>query len=676
MVLVLSAVTVGLVTLTVILATSFSKIENQTVDQWTRETAERHAMEVEKQFNQYVYLARTAAECAWQMRGLSDEQKELVLDSIALSLLRNNPGLRASYFMFEDGAYFSDARTSSGSVYNLSWFRGKNGFGFDGAPGDYTLTPEDDYYLGPKNTRAEYLTNTYKWQYKGETDSVMMASLSIPIMQDGKFIGIYGMDLAINDLWDSIVSKVKPMGTGYAILVDNAGIRAAHPKVELRGKLLGDDMEADAQKNMLAAIQKGEPYLLHKLAKATGKLSRIQYIPIHVGTSSTPWSLGAVFPMDVVTEPLQRLRVVAAFVSALVLLALAFALFFLGNAIVGPIHKASRLMENIAHGDGDLTQRLPEDTLDEIGQMSRSFNVFAEKIRGIIAQVQENSRTLASAAEELSSSSQVMSGVATDMSERGQHVASAVEESSSGAAHVSTSLNTLSSSVHSVSAAVEEMSISIKEVEGRCQEELRVASDAQKRAVVVVQTMDRLDKSASEINRVVDLIEDIAEQINLLALNATIEAATAGDAGKGFAVVAGEVKELAKQTASATEQISAQITDIQRSVNNSVLDIQGISKVIGDVNGISQSIVNAVGEQSATMNSVAGSVSEVSKDASVISKNVQEISVGIREVAVHAATLGDAAKSTAGNAEGTEQAAHSLAGLSTTLNSLVGRFKV
>jgi len=199
---------------------------------------------------------------------------------------------------------------------------------------------------------------------------------------------------------------------------------------------------------------------------------------------------------------------------------------------------------------------------------------------------------------------------------------------------------------------------------------------AKKRAEGATITMDNLNTPAQEISRVLDLIEDIAEQINLLALNATIEAATAGEAGKGFAVVAGEVKELAKQTASATEQISTHIKGIQKNVKESMQDISGITEVIEKVNGISQAIVGAVEDQSTTMASVAQAVSSVNRDADTISLNVREISKGIQDVAQHATELGKSSQSTASSASGTEDASKGLSSLSKELQNLVGRFKV
>lgn len=677
LVLVLGATTLGFGLVAFLMASQFAKIQGDVVSEWTAEAGSRYALEVQSQLAIYLGEVRLGAEQGAFLAGLPDSTKLPLADSLCRHVMQANPGIRSAFFLFEGKPYLQTMEVPTGQAYSIAWVRSRTGeIKQDGAPGLMPVKPEDDFWHLPRTTGHEILTNTYKWLYDGESDSIMMASLCVPIFVKGQFVGIFGVDLAIDDLWDKVVSQVKPMKTGYAILLDNEGYRAAHPKKEQRGKLIGDDMPAEKQKLLRDKVAKGETHVVEKLAKATGLLSRIEYAPVTVGNTGTPWSLGSVFPMDTVQEPMIRMRIVTAVVSILVLVALAILLVLIANMIVNPIRNASRLMHEISQGKGDLTKRLPVETMDELGTLADRFNIFAEKIRSIVAQVQDNSTTLAGAAEELTATAKTMNGVANDMSGQTHQVVAAVEESSVGTKRVSESLSNLSGSVSSVSAAVEEMSISIGNVATRCHEELRMANEAKSRADGVMKTMDRLDTSAQEISRVLDLIEDIAEQINLLALNATIEAATAGEAGKGFAVVAGEVKELAKQTAAATDKISAQIQDIQKSVSESLKDIQGISKVIDDVNGISESIVAAVQEQSTTMNNVAGSVSTVSAEATQIAGNVEEISKGIQEVASHSASLGGAAKQTASNASGTEEAAKGLADLSHELHGMVGQFKV
>lgn len=672
----LGLIAIGFIVLGGVLIFQFNRNQSALVDAWVDDSAQEAAGRVDAHLEQYIYLGQGLANATLQWKSSSDEEKSAKISETIQATLKEYKGVRALYFMFERGAYFSEAFNSEGRVYNNSWYKSSTGELKTDGSNDWELTAEEEYWHGPKATNSEIITGTYKWLYEGEKDSIAMTTVAIPIRVNGQFIGIIGFDLTLDDLWETVVKDIKPMGSGYAILADNAGIRAAHPKKEQIGKPLGDDMDKEDQVQLLDAIKNGKSYSIEKIAKKTGKLSKLVFKPIYIGHSKVPWTLASVFPMDTVNEPLQRMRLTALFVFLLVLTAAGFALWWLGNGIVQPIQKASLLMQDIAQGDGDLTQRLPVLSQDEIGVLSTNFNTFAEKVRQIVAQVKENSTTLAGASEELTATARHMSGIASNMSQKTSQVVVSVDQSNNGTQHVSDSLQTLSGSVNSVSAAVEEMSISIREVAGRCQEEFRMATEAKQRAEGVTVTMDNLNTAAQEISRVLDLIEDIAEQINLLALNATIEAATAGEAGKGFAVVAGEVKELAKQTASATEQISKHINGIQKNVKESMQDISGITEVIEKVNGISQAIVGAVEEQSTTMSSVAQAVSSVNRDAGTISLNVREISKGIQDVAQHATELGKSSQSTASSASGTEDASKGLSNLSNELQNLVGRFKV
>jgi methyl-accepting chemotaxis protein len=175
-------------------------------------------------------------------------------------------------------------------------------------------------------------------------------------------------------------------------------------------------------------------------------------------------------------------------------------------------------------------------------------------------------------------------------------------------------------------------------------------------------TVSKLGGSSAEIGQVIKAINSIAEQTNLLALNATIEAARAGEAGKGFAVVANEVKELAKQTGRATEDISEKIQSIQESTEEAMAAIEQIGGVINHINDISNTIASAVEEQSVTTNEISRSVAEAASGASEISQNVAGVSA--------------AARSTSGSASDTQAAAQELARMAAELRSFVAQFEV
>lgn len=231
--------------------------------------------------------------------------------------------------------------------------------------------------------------------------------------------------------------------------------------------------------------------------------------------------------------------------------------------------------------------------------------------------VTETSHALGSASEELTATSTQMAGTAAQTSEQAKLVTAASEE--------------VSRNVQTVAAGTEEMSASIKEIAVNASEAAQIANQAVGVAKNTNEIVTKLGSSSNEIGKVVKVIKSIAEQTNLLALNATIEAARAGEAGKGFAVVANEVKELAKETARATEEIGQKISAIQHDTDGAITAIAQISKIIDSVNEISNSIASAVEEQTATTNEMSRSVAEAARGSNEIAENIARVAQGADE---------------------------------------------
>lgn len=344
--------------------------------------------------------------------------------------------------------------------------------------------------------------------------------------------------------------------------------------------------------------------------------------------------------------------------------------------ILSSLKRINQRIGDIADGEGDLTKRLDASSKDELGQLATFFNTFVEKLQCTIRQIGLSSETVASAATELSTTSTQIAANAEEMSAQTSTVAVSTEQATTNISSISTAAEEMSSSAHSVATAIEEMSSSLNEVSSNCQKELRIVTEASMYAHSSKEVMDKLGTAAKSIGKVVDLINDIADQTNLLALNATIEAASAGEAGKGFAVVASEVKELAKQTAQATQEIEKQVEEMQSNVKAAVQAIDAVSRVIEEVNSISQTIVSAVEQQSATVNEITKNISEVSTGSQEVSRKVTESASGLSMVSSTIKGVNNTVADTAKGILQVKTSAEELSKLSEELKKHFGQFKI
>lgn len=375
---------------------------------------------------------------------------------------------------------------------------------------------------------------------------------------------------------------------------------------------------------------------------------------------------------------------IGAMVNRTIAVFLLAALFILATVLVGGVLlvKSIRLplksmMSSFAAlGEGDLTQDGLLRSGDEFGEMGKSLDKTIGSLRNMIGKIASSSSALTITGEALTASCTQIAASAQQMTAQANTVASATEQSTANINNISAAAEQMSASVNTVASSIEEMSSSIGEVAKNCQKESVIASKANTQAKTTHDLMGRLGISAKEIGKVVDIINDIADQTNLLALNATIEAASAGEAGRGFAVVANEVKELARQTAQATGQISQQIEDMQGNAENAVKAIEQITIIIEEINAISQTIVSAVEQQSATVNEIARSVGGASSAASEIARNVSESARGLSDISSNIQGVNRGAADSSTGINGIMESSHDLLQMSQELQKTVKQFKL
>ncbi len=502
--------------------------------------------------------------------------------------------------------------------------------------------------------------------------------------------------------------------------------------------------------------EKGEGLIEVKAAAGQSQRVLSAYEPVRFGEIG--WALVSEIDYREAYAPVFSLMRWVIGIGAVIALAVAVLGYLVAGGYAGLIERIAGAIRRF--GQGDLTVSVDIDRTDEIGQMAGDFNGSVTAVRSVMEELRSSADSLSSASEQLSSLSTEMAASAEEMNSQADTVAAATEEvtasmgtvaasaeqSSSSVAsvaamteemsatfenmvgfsrktsgnvqHMAKASDEIAAGVHGVAAAIEEMSASLNDVARQTVKASDISRDAQGRTGDVNAKVEALSEASRQIGKVVGMIKDIADQTNMLALNAAIEAAGAGEAGKGFAVVAGEVKELARQSADATDEIADQIDRIQTSIEEAASAIADINDIIGEIASINASIAASAEEQTATANEIsrtvagnaatvkevaenaresaglvddiARSTDETAKTAKEVAVHVDETAKGVREVARYAEEAASAiqdisrniqgvsvaAKQTAGGASQTNASAEELAKMAVNLSEIVKRFKM
>jgi methyl-accepting chemotaxis protein len=324
--------------------------------------------------------------------------------------------------------------------------------------------------------------------------------------------------------------------------------------------------------------------------------------------------------------------------------------------------------------DGDFTVSLVSRGKDDT--LAAVFNDVMEKLRSMVGGVASGTETMGTYTEGFLTSAGQIIETAERLKERSTQVSADANDASGRVVTVAAATEEMSTSVASVATAIEELSTSINEVAKNCQREFDVTTRANKQAIATRQLMELLGEKAQAIGKVIDIIKDVADQINLLSLNATIEAASAGDAGRGFAVVAAEVKQLSKQTAKATQEITEQVQTMQKSTTDAIKGIEDVNKLISEVTLVSQTIVSAVEEQSATVNEISRNVAGARGAADDISRNINTFSSGMQSISTSMVDVDKATDATTNDITQMRSGVKKLARLVLSLQNMVGNFTV
>lgn len=435
--------------------------------------------------------------------------------------------------------------------------------------------------------------------------------------------------------------------TQYFFVLGWDGIMLDHPKQDLVGQNLLDMVDANGKKvfvHIVDQAKQGGGTLEYMWKDTDGVVKpKISHV---IGFPEWKWAIASGVYADDIARNVGKIQGRLAIAAGILLLTATIIAYFIGRSISKPVDQLNGCMQQLAKGDISVEIGM-EDRRDEIGAMANTVRVFQENARQVeklkAEQVEmerhatiEKKAAMNKMADDFEHSVgqivHVVASAATELQANSKHLSDIADKTSRQSANVAAATEQASSSVSTVASATEELSASIGEINRQVTESSQVAQNAVKEVKKTDETVSTLSEAAAQIGDVVKLIQDIAEQTNLLALNATIEAARAGEAGKGFAVVASEVKNLATQTARATEDISKKIVTVQNVSADTVSAIRSIGKTIEQMNTIASTIANAIQEQTAATKEISNNVQQASAGTSEVSSNI----VGVTQAASEA----------------------------------------
>ncbi|GIK96731.1 MAG: chemotaxis protein [Alphaproteobacteria bacterium] len=644
-------------------------------DTMAQEIAARYAAEVQSDLSVAMDAARNLAH-AFEGMKVAGQAGRQAFDRVLANVLEQNPQLLGTWTVWapnaldgQDSFYADKAGHDATGRYIPYWHRDDKGGIVREPLLDYETPGIGDYYLLARDSGNETVLDPYSYEVNGK--ATQMTTLAAPIRVDGKIVGVAGVDIALSSL-DEMVREIRPYGTGTVGVLGNGGSYAAHGTEGLTGKPLGEGDGFAGVDGVLEAVQSGQP--LQTVVAIGGEEMLSVLAPIEIGKTTTPWSLVVTVPLESALADANRLRDIALVVGAASILFGALCAWLFGSSLARPVIAMAEAMRRLVQGDHAV--EVPAlDREDEIGQMAKSVQVFKdnavemERLKAEQAEAErraadEKKRLMNELADGFETSVggivEKVTASANEMQSTAQTLTATAEETSRQSTAVAAASEQASTNVQTVASAAEELSSSIAEISRQVAQSAEIAGQAVADAERSNRQVQGLAEAAQRIGEVVQLITDIASQTNLLALNATIEAARAGEAGKGFAVVASEVKNLANETAKATDEITGQIAGIQQATRDAVDAIQAIGETIGRINEIATTIASAVEEQGAATQEIA--------------RNVQQAAAGTQEVSSNIAGVTQAAGDTGAAASQMLAASGELARQGDVLSGEVGKF--
>ncbi len=614
--LVILVVLIGFSLTVAVLVTQVEGAQRQLSLRYASELANHESRQVAGVLDQALDAARTLAQAMAGMKARGHIDRPSA-DAMLKGVLAGNPGFLGVWSGWEpdaldgqDARYVNHPGHDGSGRYIPYWNRGSGQVVLEPLL-DYDKPGAGDYYLIPKQTGHETLIEPYPYVVAGQ--ELQITSVAVPVMIDGQFLGVVGVDIALSSLQDSI-GKIRIFERGYASLLSNQAVHVADRDPALIGKGLGSEFAA-----VRAAIQAGQRHELTLQDESLGEVIRL-HVPVTVGMTQKPWSFVATIPSSEMLAEVHRLRDWALMLGLLSIVGVSLVLgWSLDRMVLRPIGgepaDAMAVAQRIAAGD--LSQSAAGRNPGPDSLMTQLQAMQASLVR-LVSRVRVGAQAVAAASAEISSGNRDLSGRTENQAQALQQTAASMDE---------------------LGAAVQHNAQHARQATELAQEASQVALAGGEVVGRVVATMRSINESSSRIADIIGVIDGIAFQTNILALNAAVEAARAGEQGRGFAVVASEVHSLASRSAAAAQEIKHLIgISVQRVEQGSQLVDQAGSTMTEVVQAI-QRVSHIMADISTASAHQSAGVLQVGKAVAQMDQATQENAAMVEQLAAAAASL-------------------------------------
>ncbi|WP_347901627.1 methyl-accepting chemotaxis protein [Pseudomonas purpurea] len=673
-----------------LVSTSSTKMLTGSVENLLQAKAAEQAVRVQKTFGESLLVVTALADQINDMRVMAGKRsldasalREELNHSLKTAFERNNKVL-GIWLAFEpnaldgkDSEFASDAVRASNEAGRFAsyWSRAAG-------PGVNTVMVEDDmtkttlslngtpynsWYTCPRDSKRTCLLDPYADTVAGKL--MLMTTISVPLLVDGKAIGVVGVDIALDALQAAANDSQRELfnNAGHMLIVSGSGVVAAYSADAGKvGKSIGETLGADG-KDVLQLLGASSPKILKQ-----GELIRAVY-PVSPINDAKAWGVVIDLPQQVLLADSVKLQTVlddaqetGTFKTLLVAIAaglLGLLLIWLtASSVTRPINSVAQMLKAIASGDGDLTQRLDYSKQDELGELVSWFNRFLDKLQPTIAQIKQSITDARGTADQSSEiARQTSEGMQVQFREIDQ-VATASNEMSATAHDVA---NSASNAANAAKGADQSARDGMSIIERSTRDINQLADEVSK----AVGEVEALAVNSEQIGSVLEVIRSIAEQTNLLALNAAIEAARAGESGRGFAVVADEVRNLAKRTQDSVEEIRLVIERIQSATRGVVATMHSSQTQAHHNAGQIQQAVQALGKISDAVTVISDMNLQIASAAEQQSAVAEEVNRNVSAIRTVTETL-------TGQATESAQISSQLNALATHQMKLMDQFRV